>query len=266
MTEEKLKGTIKHILNNFGFQVEDIPTAQVPTPDLRIYKDQVYLVEVKIKGDDPVEIEVFRQELSSGQIVSRVGDIDHWNTLDGIIGRAVEQFESFDSDGHHLHIVWFHASGTIDPSLQLQRLHSTVYGSETLISPEPSHKHTFTCYYFMNSSFFRYRHVIDGVITSRGTTEELKEVQLCINSLSPRADRLRKSELRNVLGSGICDPDALAEKDQTVFIADTDIDRRNQDAMTQYLQEKYGYERLIIFSLRQYSGTRLLPKNDIKPK
>jgi len=135
-----------------------------------------------------------------------------------------------------------------DPYLHNERFHSTLFGSENLFSLRLPH--IIRCYYFHESAFFSWRSYLDGAILTYQNT-----VQLCINSLSARAERFRKSEIVLSMSKGLCDPQKLEESYDHVMIADCDIDRKSPDKVLNYLQEKYGLDHLQTIPMKQHTGT-----------
>jgi hypothetical protein len=75
MTHSDFLPVARHELQKLGFAVEEIPTQvsrQQKTPDFNVIgKSSRYLVELKVKGDDPAEVEQNRRELEAGKIVMK---------------------------------------------------------------------------------------------------------------------------------------------------------------------------------------------------
>ena len=78
--------------------------------------------------------------------------------------------------------------------------------------------------------------------------------QLCINTLSPRVEDFRQSDLVTSMANGLCDPDKLDGLDNDVMIADCDIDRKESSKIVQYLQEKYGLDHLQTIPMQKHTG------------
>lgn len=254
MKEEEFKPIAKIILKRLGFDVFEIePEQGVLTPDFEaIGKKDKYTIELKIKGDDPEEISRDLEALSRGESVTKSIPIGPRNTLGGIIREGVQQILEHDPKGESFRIIWLHSAGK-DPSLHNMRFHSTLFGTEMLFCLRLPH--TITCYYFHESAFFSWRNYLDGAIL----TDE-NNAQLCINSLSARAEHFRKSELVVSMSKGLCDPQKLEESsDYDVMIADCEIDRKRSDQIVSYLQEKYGLDPLQTIQMKQHTCTISLP-------
>ena len=248
MNESEFKPLAKIFLNQFGFKVHDIEAKDgVQSPDFDVIgKDSRYTIEIKMKEDDPNEIEKDEEALMKGELVSKSIPIGPRNRLAGIIRKGVQQIVDHDRKNETYHIVWVHSAGD-DPELHNRRFRSTIFGTEKLFSIRKSN--IVTCYYFHNSAFFSWRDYLDGVILTY-----LNNTQLCINSLSPRANEFRKSELTISMAKGLCDPEKLEQQSTDIMVADCDIDRKHSDLILKYLTVKYGLDHLQTIPMHQLTG------------
>ena len=64
------------------------------------------------------------------------------------------------------------------------------------------------------------------------------------------------------MGDGLCDPDKLETLYEEIFIADCEIDRKNENEVLKYLQEKYNIDHLQTIPMNQHTGVIALPKNN----
>jgi len=256
MQESEFRPLVKQFLNQFGFEVFDIPENEISkSPDFDVVGEiDRYTLELKIKGDDPVEIENDENALLRGELVSKSIPVGPRNTLAGIIRDGVKQNIDHDPDHDTYHIIWVHSAGQ-DPNLLNSRFHATLYGTETLFSIRKTN--VFTCYYFHNSAFFSWREYLDGVILSHND-----QIQLCINTLSPRVKDFRRSKLTVSMANGLCDPDVLEARDDNLYIADCEIDRKNENDVLKYLQKKYGLDHLQTIPMNQHTGSIAIPENN----
>jgi len=255
MNESHVKSTIRSILEGYGFQVDDIPKHKDrKTPDFEVSGNGMkYTIELKVKGDDPEEVLREAEILSHGEVFGKSVPVGYRNRLAAIVRDGVKQLQEYDPHGNSLRILWLHCGGQ-DPELQYNRSHATLFGTESLVSLDNSS--TFTCYYFHDSSFFSHRTILDGVII---TFED--KAQLCINTLSPRVDQFRISELVQKMAGGLCDPDTLHGKEQRVMIADCDTERKHTDDVLKYLQKKYDLAHLQAIPLQKLSA-KIIPRVD----
>ena len=256
MQESEFRPLVKQFLNQFGFEVFDIPEKEKrKSPDFDVVgKGNRYTLELKIKGDDPVEIQNDENALLRGELVSKTIPIGPRNTLAGILRDGVKQNIGHDPDRKTYHMIWVHSAGK-DPNLLNTRFHATLYGTEKLFSIRKSE--VITCYYFRNSAFFSWREYLDGVILSHDD-----QIQLCINTLSPRAENFRKSHLTVCMAKGLCHPDVLEARNDAIYIADCDVDRNDSGQVLDYLQKKYKLDHLQIMPMHQMTGTIGISKDD----
>jgi hypothetical protein len=230
-----------------GFKVINIPSGKHDlTPDFEVIGNRCkYTIELKIKNDDLNEILREREALSRGEIAERSIPVGPRNRLAGIIKKGVRQMSDYDPAGDSFRVIWLHSAGQ-DPCLHYKRFHSTLFGTENLVSL--SLPHIITCYYFHESAFFRWRDSLDGALLTYENT-----AQLCINSLSNRAEQFRQSELVVNLSEGLCDP-KLEESNDHVMIVDCDIDRNESEKVLSYLRVKYHLNHLQTIPMVQHTG------------
>lgn len=253
--KEEFKPIAKEYLKSLGFCVIDIEEKPgVSTPDFEVIgKSDKYTIELKEKGDDPEEISKNHETLSRGEFVTKSIPLGPRNRMGGIIRKGVTQMKEHDPSGESYRIIWLHSAGQ-DPFLYHDTFHSTLFGTETLFSLR---RPPVTCYYFHESAFFSWRKYLDGAILSYWN-----KAQLCINSLSPRVEKFRKSELVVSMSNGLCDPKKLEKTSDDVMIADCMIDRRCPDKVISYLKGKYSIDHLRAFPMKLHTSTIILPTNE----
>lgn len=253
MNERQLKLFAKELFKEeFGIILKDIPPRNEPTPDFETsIGDDKYTLELKGKEDDPKNTQWQEELLEKGKVVTLTTPLNPRNTLSGIIEEAVNQLNGYDPLRNTFQIVWLHCGGK-NSSIHWERFRSTLYGAETLVSR--GRKSLIMCYYFHNSSFYRWKDKLDAAFL---TTPE--ESQLCINSLSPRADLFRSSGLVKTLGQGLCDP--AREGKSGAMVADCDVDRKTLGGVLGYLKTKYKIDHLQVMSLTNINVSAKLDLN-----
>ncbi len=253
MNENDFKPIAKEILKELGLSAHDIPPKKGrETPDFDVAgKSSKYTIELKIKSDDPEEIKKDLEILSQGEILSKSTPIGPRNRLHAIIKKGVDQMKEHDPKNETYHVLWIHSAGR-DPNLLDMRFHATLFGTQTLISTEKDI--TFTCFFFEESAFFTHRTVLDGAILTYNN-----QLQLCVNTLSPRKKDFRQSDLCKSLSRGLCDPDIL-QKEELYMIADCDTDRKEKSEIIKYLKGKYSINHLQTIEMKQHSGRIAIPK------
>jgi len=252
MTEEEFKPQVKYVFDQLGLKAKEIETCDATqTPDFEVAgKIDKYTVELKIKGDDPEEIEAENQILSRGEIAGRHIPVGPRNRLAAIISEGVKQINEHDPKGETYRVIWLHCAGQY-PMEHNMRFHATLFGTETMFSLNLLKG--LTCYYFYESAFYSFRNCLDGAILTSVNAKGLS-VQLCINTLSPRVNKFRQSELAKGLSGALCDPDKLHGLDNGVLIADCPFDRKDSNKILGYLQAKYDLKHLQTNPMVKHTG------------
>lgn len=255
MKENEFKPLAKNFLSGIGLTAHDIPPKEgCKTPDFDVEgKSSRYTIELKIKSDDPEEIKHDLEILSQGKILNKSTSVTPRNRLYAIIKEGVQQMEEHDPENKTYHVLWIHSAGQ-DPDLLRMRFHATLFGNQHLISAEK--KCGMTCYFFNESVFYTHRTSLDGAILTYND-----QLQLCVNTLSPRKNDFQQSDLYMGLSHCLCDPDIL-QKEEGVMIADCDIDRQKESEVIKYLKDKYSLGHLQTVDMKQYSGMIAVPKDN----
>lgn len=255
VADAQLKQHITQLLESWGFEVEPLDDdGGSLTPDLRVQAGaELYLVEVKQKEDDAALREEEARRLADGETIWRSEPWGPRNRTAGIIRHGVEQLRAHDAPRDAYRLLWLHAGGD-DPALYWEQFHGTLYGTTNVFQIRGGG--SWTCYYFYDSAFYRWRSVLDAAVLSDGA-----RMQLCINTYISGAERLRNSLLVRRFGTGICDPAAL-EGEGVALIADCDFDRADSSRVIQYLQDKYQHE--LLTHLNMAKQTAAVPV-DIRP-
>jgi len=256
MNESEFKTAARKFLNQLGLEVHDIPEkgdGQSPDFDV-IGKTSRYTIELKIKTDDPAEIQNDEAALKRGELVSKSIPIGPRNRLAGIIRKGVGQILDHDPEKKTYHVIWIHSAGE-DPELHNRRFHSTLFGTEKLVSLRRDN--VITCYYFHDSAFFSWREYLDG-----GILTYQNNAQLCINTLSPRVEEFRTCELTLAMSRGLCDPQKLERQSEDVMIAGCSMDRKHPEDILRYLQSKYNLDHLQPIPMQQLTGMIAVPGDE----
>lgn len=264
LSEATLKLIIADILEPYNFQVYSLEPLEVSkTPDLEVFgrKDK-YTIELKIKGDDPGEIARTNAILSSGQLVSKVTPLTIRNRLYGVISSGVKQLQNHDPNGESYHLLWLHCSGA-DPEAQSDRYLATLFGSEKLFSNSGEKPTLLTCYYFHDSSFFRWRMSLDGAIVTYVSGSQQLKMIMCVNTLSSRAQQFRDSELPLCLPDTVVDPEGQYGMENNTMIADCDLPRDQTENVLSYLQEKYSVQHLQPFPMKKVETRVRFPFDEL---
>jgi len=256
--DDQLKNAVTRLLESWHFHVRQLErTPNSRTADLLVTQNERYLIELKQREDDPVRLATARAQLDRGEIAETSDTVGYKNRVSGIIRSGVDQLRSHRDITRDFGLLWLHSAGA-HPDVKMRQFLGTLYGTTNIIDLEGDQYHR-PCYYFYNSECFRYRADLDGVILSGGS-----EAQLCINSLSPRAVTLRGSELAKAFAYGVLDPDAK-EAAGEAYVADTDVNRHDREAVLQYLRQKSGRPKLTNIDMGFTSVAIAVQRGDAEP-
>ncbi len=200
-----------------------------------------YIAEVKSRGPD----QDFARQLERGAIAESQQLIGRTNSISGQVKGASDQLAATEPDDPSaLRLIVFVAAGD-DPELQVEQFKSTLYGKVDLLRQEASEEIATPCFYFTFSEFFRFRHV-DGALVLLPMGAQKIGAHLYANGYSCRSDRLRASKLYQQLSlSGAVTDPIMLEREGKAFVADTDLDRRNEGSVLSYIRNKYGRPELL---------------------
>lgn len=156
------------------------------------------------------------------------------NTLAGIIRDAVSQLMETPDSYNSFKIIWFRAVEELIED-EMSFLKSTLYGINHLIVRNSNGRISHaSCYYFDINEFYKYAN-LEGVVLDNG-----QGLELCVNGFSKRAGEFSKSSLYRFFSShnAVTDPLKLEEESE-ILVADTQISRKNQEAIKDHIQKKY---------------------------
>ena len=85
--------------------------------------------------------------------------------------------------------------------------------------------------------------------------------QLCLNSFSHRLREMRESSLTKLYAAkgGLIDPSNLEARGEA-FLADCNLNRRDESAILWYVQEKYCLQHAFTFKPKKYTAGVLVPR------
>jgi len=246
------------LLTHWGVPVEDISTSQKQEPDfLATFGGVRVLIEEKTKEDDPDYLALRASELDRGQVHGTSLPLVRDETLSGLVRDASHQLRSSSDRPHDFRLMWFTATG-VQAVAKYEQFMATLYGRTNILEMNASEYRR--CYYFRYSDFFRRADVIDGAVVAR-TDGQALHAKLCLNSLSVRYAALRSSPVVAPFGNAVEDPLEL-EAAGKAFVLDSDLDRKDEQPLLMYLQNKYATRPLMKFDLGDLSASVLVPKDE----
>jgi hypothetical protein len=113
-----------------------------------------------------------------------------------------------------------------------------------------------TCFYFENSSFFKHRLELDGVVISREGNASLN-----LNDHSLHFTRIQGSGFYRAFQDAIYYP-AQYSQDEDFMFNDSSEQRGDEHKTLDYLRRKYGISDMHTFDLNMYAGVIRVSKND----
>lgn len=245
----------KHVLESWGFSVEKIPESKLhgkKTPDFLVTDStSTYIIEVKTRADDPAETVRRNQTLKDGKLFESSLPLIRNNTVSGIVRDAILQLAE-NKDGNAFRLVWLIATNRSQEA-KSQQFEATLYGTTRMFDLDSGEGVHLPCYFFRDSDFFRFRDTLDAAIVSTSTSGKLY-----INTLSSRYDSFTKTRLYAHFGSAICNP-VVEEAYGNAYIVDSDIDRKDENAVMSYLRSKYGCPKLTSIDLNYVSASVAYP-------
>lgn len=225
----------KQILKHWNISVSDILTSEKEESDfLASFGTCKVLIDEKTKTNNPDYLALRAEKLSKKKIYVESIPLVRSNRLSGIVSKAANQLVSSSDIEHDFRLIWFTATG-IDAEAKFHQFIATIYGTTKIFEMNASNYRN--CYFFRNSDFHRHAHVIDGAIVAHTSGSSIS-VKICLNPLSPKFNALKNSPVIIPFGTSVEDPLALEHK-QEVFIVDSDIDRKDESAILNFLEKKY---------------------------
>jgi hypothetical protein len=264
MTDEEPQ--FSPVLEDF-LKSRNIPGIRIPesakrTPDYLIsLPKRNVLLELKIKSDNPAQIEESHAIMASGGIGSRSKALSPTNTVSGVISDGAKQMIEYDPESLCHHVLWLHASG-YDATAHWEQLVSTLYGTQRLFSKErPELIH---CFFFHNSAFWRYKQTLAAAFVSDWNSDGDLTLQLRLNPHYLRKSEFLTSELCEALHDCLYEVDKFVDGVQ-VLLMDGECDRRDSRGVLEYLQAKYKLAHLQTFDMGyQYAGMWVQPDESLE--
>lgn len=243
-TEKEFRQAIREWCCSNSFRVDDVSEdGNEERADMMIFDDSVrVLTELKIKGENEVEVEERESILSSGGVHRYSESSLRRNRMSALISKGVSQLITTPIE-RDFNVLWLHGAGRYADH-HGTRFISSLYGRRWLISVSGNQGRY--CYYFDDSDFFQHRGDLSAAAVSWG-----EEALLCINDLHPTADEFRCCSFCAVFGECCIDP-PRAELAGEAYIAPVDAPRGNVDETLKAVATKYNVGRLIDFSPKMH--------------
>jgi len=249
VSTRELEYAAVRFLEGWGFSAEFIEEAGKPTPDIRATDTDgaLYLLEIKqrtVAWNEHAE-RVWSSTLGI-EVMKRVDPGGPSNTVDGVIGKAVDQLESVAAgDKGVLRLVWIIADPT-DREFHYDRVRQTVYGTRVVVATGNIDSAVREGIYVAPSAFVRWRNAIDGVLLGAFDC-------LLLNDLSPRYENLKRSRIAQLCGAGLFDPPEIAASAHCYYLP-PDGSRLTSQSVKARLEAIYGVHVIELIDLHRYSA------------
>ena len=243
-----------HIIDFFeayDLKAEKIPESSEESPDFLIkLGDEKVLVELKTKIDSSDLIEKREKTFEKGEAYEKTAVIGRHNTISKRIKKASSQLISQKNMlGADYCFVFLLANG-VHQSEQLGVFETSLYGDKDIIPMgNDIDKGIKKCYYYTNSDFYNNRAILDGAFILGG-----KFGRLCINSISENYSNTIKSRFVEIFRPGVLCPVEREGKGEA-YVIDVPIDRLDENALNNYLCEKYNLNKIVPFNWPQFTVT-----------
>ncbi|MBE0377633.1 hypothetical protein [Pseudoalteromonas prydzensis] len=235
----------------YDLKAEKIPESTEESPDFFIaLGDEKILIELKTKIDSSDLIEKREEAFEKGEVYERMAVIGRNNAISKRIRKASSQLMSQKNKLNADYCFVFLLADGQYRSEQLGVFETSLYGDKDIIHMgDDFNKGIKKCYYYTNSDFFNNRSIIDGAFLLGGEFG-----RLCINSVSENYSSAIKSRFVETFRPGVLCPIEQESKGEA-YLIETPIDRLDENALKNYLCDKYNLNKIVPFNWPQITVT-----------
>ena len=236
-------------LEKFCVIAKKIPESNEKTPDFLIEQEETVLIELKEKNDSKETYQEQKQVLEGDEVYEHIASTGHNNRISDVIDYGIKQLQNKKSKHNCDFCLLFLVANGVAQGSQAEQIMSTLYGKKNVVNFESQSNIAVSCYYANFSSFFRYRDILDGAFLAAN-----ERVILLLNDQSPNFINFKNSDfIKKFHGKiGIHNPIEL-EKNNQIFIADFDADRKDQALMKNLIFEKYNIKDGLLIDFPNYT-------------
>lgn len=234
------RGPVRKRLEALGFQVDDV--AEDPKqkrPDFCASKSGTTMfVEVKTRTED-AELRASMESVGVGATESILVSLDKHNSLSSHVEKANAQLGAAAS-ADDLRLLWFRADNGLFAQDAREQIGATLLGIRTVFAKRKGARRVRPCLYAGYADFFRCQ-AIDGAML-----EVDGALTLIPNQFSPRQDALAYSPIYKAIAPAILDV-RQSDRDDICYVIDSDVDRKDNDALLGFLRGKYPADEFLCF-------------------
>ena len=250
---------VQSLLEDMGFSVDKLPESEVMTPDFYASKGaDHYLIEVKSISPSGELIEKRDRQLESGKVYEESHTLKRQSSITKIVSGAKNQLAAGTPDPNCCRLLCFVGLGH-NATAKLDQTEATLFGTWTVTDWTTEDGPSMQCYYFGFSDFYRYCEYIDGALLLDPARDRGR---LAVNHHSPRYDIMKDSAMVVAFGDGVLDPLRM-EANGTAWVVDSDVDRRDEVAVLEYVKKKYSLgTRVTVMAMDHFSAGVLVPSSE----
>ena len=186
-----MENLVLEILTHWGLKADKLLEDNLSkSPDFLVEDGEfIHLVELKTREDSADRQVQHNNALDLGKLFTEHMPIVRRNTLSGIVSDASKQLSSKSEYNVDFRLVWLMPVG-MHLEAKVEQIQSSLYGLAGIVVIENTNAFRRKCYFFTDSDFFRFRHVLDAAVISWDGN-----AKLCLNPHSPRYQEFKASGL-----------------------------------------------------------------------
>ena len=237
--------------------VTRVPNTTSKTPDFLVDGEiPGYVVELKSRFDD----DSFFEELEHGTTAVRSRSLGHDRWTQDNARRARKQMMSGDPTRERFWVLWFAVECLSSAKAMFDQVIGTLYGVRQVANwNEATHKwNGRDCLFVVPGVFERWSELDCAIVTLP------HQITLCVNEFSEKAETFKSSTLYQSFArlGGPVSPSDLEANRGFLSIADRTIDRTDEDAVRNYLSQRYGLEKVQILNMKAHSAVAVVSRSD----
>lgn len=231
--DDRDREDVKMVLERLGYQVDVVLTVNdEKRPDLlAIHGHTRMFVEVKARVQD-LTLRAAMEAVPPGATESILTPLEKHNALSAEIKDTNEQLGALALHDDH-RLLWFRAHNDLFVHGACDQVVSTLLGIRVVDAERDGSRRPFRCAYAGFADLYRFRE-IDGAMIEEGDA-----LTLVLNQFSDRHVAFSASRICRVLQSGAVVDVGQADRDGACYVVDGDVDRKDDDAVLEFLRAKH---------------------------
>ena len=238
---------VRERLEALGFQVQRIAkNPKERRPDLRaLNSGSTNWVEVKTRTLDS-ELRARMESVNVGATESILVPLDKRNWLSSDVKKASTQLDAA-AKPDEFRLVWFRADNGLFVQDAREQIGATLLGIRMVFGRRNGERRVRHCVYAGFADFRRYTAIDGAMIEVDGA------LTLISNPFSPRQQAFATSPIHKAVEPAIVNVRQL-EREDRCYIVDSDINRKDDEAILAFLRTKYPADEFLRFG-PAFAGT-----------